>query len=473
MRTATLLRLATTGGRQDVLRIATTALGTAAGTLALLCALTVVAIGPGEGRYTSNLLNEQDLHTGVVITFVLLGIPLLAFVGQCSRIGAPARDRRLASLRMSGASPGDVTRIAAAESGVAAAGGAVAGLAIYVAGRELLDDPSTVGAQVVRSLPTDVMPPWWALLVVVAGLPAAAALFSAIALRRVALTPFGILREQRDVPPRVLPLALLVLGGGGMAAFSAIVAVAHLDRRPVILGGAIFALLFLLAASGLILGTASFAAVFGRLLAPRVRRPSLLIASRRMIALPLSASRTSSAILLAVLIGALVAGLRTNILLATNHSETFYASTFDLIDLAIAVALAIAAAGLLVNAAEGIVGRRRTYAALVAAGTPRPVLARAALAETLLPLIPGVILAAAMGILAARGVFGTRVERLDTQVVDGVRVNVASRMVDVPVPWEQLGILVGGSLAVIFVTTAIALAFLRSASDPTELRTAA
>lgn len=135
--------------------------------------------------------------------------------------------------------------------------------------------------------------------------------------------------------------------------------------------------------------------------------------------------------------------------------------------------MVIAAAGLLVNAAEGIVSRRRTYAALVAAGTPRPVLARAALAETLLPLIPGVVLAAATGILAARGVFGTRVQHLDTAVVDDRQVNVASRMVDVPVPWTQLAILVGGSIAVMLLTTAAGLLFLRSATDPNELRTPA
>lgn len=46
-------------------------------------------------------------------------------------------------------------------------------------------------------------------------------------------------------------------------------------------------------------------------------------------------------------------------------------------------------------------------------------------------------------------------------------------MVDVPVPWTQLGILVGGSITIMLVTTTAALAFLRSATDPHELRTAA
>ena len=38
---------------------------------------------------------------------VLLCLPVLGFVGQCSRIGAPGRDRRLAALRLQGFGVGD------------------------------------------------------------------------------------------------------------------------------------------------------------------------------------------------------------------------------------------------------------------------------------------------------------------------------------------------------------------------------
>lgn len=473
MRISTLLRFATTGSRQDAVRIVTTVLGAAAGTLALLCALTVAVTGPDDGPYANHLLAEPGLHPGVIVTLVLLGIPLLAFVGQCSRIGAPARDRRLASLRMAGAGPGDVTAIAATESGLAAGAGAVAGLVVYLVGRQLLEHSSMTGDRLVRSLPTDVLPPWWALLAVAAAIPALATLLSAVTLRRVAITPFGILRGQRDVPPRLRSIVLLVIGAGGMGAFATIVELLHLDRRPFPLGSLIFQLLFLLAATGLIQGTATFAAVLGRLLAPRMRRPALLIASRRMIALPSSASRTSSTILLAVLVGAYVEGMRVNVLWSANTSQKFYADTFDLLRIAIAIVVVIAAAGLLVNAAEGIVSRRRANAALVATGTPRAVLARAALAETLLPLLPGVVLAAATGILAARGVLGTHVTHFETRVVHGRRINVSHYVASLPVPWTRLAMLVGGSIAITLLTTAVALLFLRAATDPDELRAAA
>jgi hypothetical protein len=279
MRLSTLLRFAATGSRQDAVRIVTTAVGAAAGTVALLCAMTVAVTGPDDGPYRNHLLAEQGPHPGVVVALVLLGIPLLTFVGQCSRIGAPARDRRLASLAWR--APG----------------------------------PATCG---VSRPPSPGSPP----------------------------------------------------------------------------------------ASGRSPGSSSTSWAAGSW-------------SRRMIALPLSASRTSSAILLSVLVGAFVEGMRVNVLLGHNTSLKFYADTFDLIGVAIAVAVVIAAAGLFVNAAEGIVGRRRTNAALVATGTPLPVLARAAPAETLLPLLPGVVLAAATGVLAARGVLGTRVQHVDAAGLHG------------------------------------------------------
>ena len=79
------------------------------------------------------------------------------------------------------------------------------------------------------ALPTDVLPPMWALLAVVAALPLGAALFSAVALRRVAITPFGFQREPRPVPPRALPAVLLLLGAVGMAAFAGLVELLNLD----------------------------------------------------------------------------------------------------------------------------------------------------------------------------------------------------------------------------------------------------
>lgn len=401
MRASTGLRLAALGRRTDELRIALTALGSAAATLALLAGATVAAIAPGDGPYTSELLNQGGLHPGVIAALWLLCVPVLVFVGQCSRVGAPARDRRLASFRMAGASPRQVVGVAAVESGLAAVAGSLLGLGVYLAGRQVFDRPVTgdvafVGGDGAAAgpslrLPTDVLPTWWVLLLVVALVPALATAGAALALRRTAITPFGVLRNHRTRPPRLLPVVLLLVGVGGTFLLGFLLAAD--------VGGALTLLaivvLLLCTISGLLLGTAAATRATGVLLASRVRSPALLIA-----------------------------------------------------------------------AAEGLVERRRTLAALVAAGTPRGVIARAAVAESVLPLVVPVLAAAAAGTTVAFAVFGTTATTFDEVAQQSVEVAV-------PLPWLGLAVVVVGSLAAITAVTALALVFLRQATDLGELRAAA
>ncbi|HEX5543246.1 MAG TPA: ABC transporter permease, partial [Micromonospora sp.] len=113
MKPSALVRLALAGTRTDTLRVALTGLSAALATLAILAALTVLAIPtplPSDDnqmawsqQYTNALLREPGLRPGVAFALVLLTIPVLALAGQCVRLGAPARDRRLAALRLAGA----------------------------------------------------------------------------------------------------------------------------------------------------------------------------------------------------------------------------------------------------------------------------------------------------------------------------------------------------------------------------------
>ena len=83
-----------------------TALGSALGAVALLCALTVAVDRPRRRPLRqrparpAGPAHRRDHHVRAALH------PAADFVGQCSRIGAPGRDRRLASLRMAGATPG-------------------------------------------------------------------------------------------------------------------------------------------------------------------------------------------------------------------------------------------------------------------------------------------------------------------------------------------------------------------------------
>ena len=423
MRAGTTLRLAALGGRTDGLRVGLTALGSAGATVALLAGATVAAIAPGDGPYTSALLNQGGLHPGVIAALWLLCVPVLVFVGQCSRVGAPARDRRLASLRMAGASPRQVVGVAAAESGLAAGVGSVLGLGVYLVGRQLLDQRVSGAFVAYRAsnrtsmvdsaaasglrLPTDVLPAWWLLVLLIALVPLLATAGAAIALRRTAITPFGVLRHQRTRPPRVLPVVLLVVGVGGTFFLGLLLRV-DVGGAALLLAVAV---LLLCTVAGLLLGTAAATRATGLVLASRVRSPALLIAARRMVARPFATSRAGSAVLIAVLVAAGARMARSSFL--AQRVDDGDATAFALLDLALGVALVVAAAGLLVAAAEGLVERRRTLAALVAAGTPRGVLARAALAESVLPLVVPVLAAAAVGTTVAFAFFGTTATTYD------------------------------------------------------------
>ena len=182
MRLPVLLRLAVTGGRLDGLRIVLTVFGGVLATLLLLSAATVLAI-EGDAAYTNGLLAEPGLRPGTTVALLMLGIPVLFFVGQCVRIGAPARDRRLAEYRMAGATPRQAMELAATETGMAAAVGMVIGFAVFLVGRVVLDRPEPL-----RPLPTDVLPSWWALLLIALAVPLGGAALAALALRRSTLS---------------------------------------------------------------------------------------------------------------------------------------------------------------------------------------------------------------------------------------------------------------------------------------------
>ncbi len=449
----TTLRLAAAGGAGDRLRAILTTLGAALGTMALLAAATVLAIRPQNGPYASNLLNERGLRPGVIITLLLLCVPVIVFVGQCARVGAPARDRRLAAMRMAGATPRDIVRIAALETAIAAGLGAVGGAVAFLWIRSRIRTP-TFGLR--RQWPTDVDLSGVVVAAVVLIVALAAAVAAAITLRRVAVTPFGVARQVRQRPPTVVPLVLFVGGTAALAAITAISEALALGSGITIALGIAF---FAATAAGLLSGTASLTFALGSFLAPRVRRPWLLLAARRMIAAPFTASRASVAVLLTVMIGAGVYSAREDFRNSDNLSdEPLYASAFTLLEACLVIAATIGAASLLVVTAESIVERRRTMAALVAAGTPRGTLAQAMLTEVLLPLAVGIGIAAGAGTLIIRSIFNDATS------------NATGETVALQVPWVSILGLMGGTFLAAAVLTAAALVFLRPSTSVDELR---
>lgn len=475
MRLPVLLRLAVTGGRLDVLRIVLTAFGAVLATLLLLAAATVGAVS-GDGGYTNGLLAEAGLRPGVMVTLLLVGLPVLFFVGQCVRVGAPARDRRLAEYRMTGATPGQAVQVAATETGVAAAVGTAIGFALYLLGRVLLDRPEPP-----RPLPTDVLPTWWAMLLVALVVPLGGAALAALALRGSAITPFGVVRQRPARPPRALPAVLFFGGSIGLALISGLAY--WLGPEWSFRELALLEFAFILSALlGLVTGGASVSAAIGGRIASRAKSPALLLAGRRLVADPWAASRTLAALLAAVLLGA--GAMTTGAAWAAEREaqsdllrqagdaglqsppDPFYDRAFTLVQYAVWAAILVAAGGLLVATVEQVLERRRTLAALSAQGTPTGVLARALLWQTALPLVPGVLLASAVGAIAARGIFASSTTY--TQEIDDRVITVELHDT---VPWGGLTGLAVGTVLVTLAFCGVGLLALRRATAIDEIRT--
>ena len=87
-------------------------------------AMELAALGDGEA--SPDVLLSLLAGVGVVVLLV----PSLVLVASASRLTAARRERRLAALRLAGATPAQVTKMVAAETGLAAVAGAVVGVAV-------------------------------------------------------------------------------------------------------------------------------------------------------------------------------------------------------------------------------------------------------------------------------------------------------------------------------------------------------
>ncbi|MFJ9627819.1 FtsX-like permease family protein [Streptomyces sp. NPDC101175] len=378
--------------RREWWRVLLTAVGAA---LATGLGLTVAALLPLEGRHTvpvgGGLLDAPGTRIGVVAGLLLLFVPVLGFLGQCARVGAVHRDRRLAALRLAGATPAQTRRIAALEAGPACLVGSAAATALAV-------------PALLRLWHSPAPSAWAGIAAVAVGVPVLGAAVSALMLRRVVTSPLGRLRRLRPAegPGRLFRVATTVL------ALSVVYVVTtpfhdvpfQFALTPVTIVG-----VCLLVGAVAVWLTGASARQLGEGLAARARRPETLIAAERLRDDPWAAARTHAAVLLVTVVGSGFMGIR-QVMLAllrrrgNGHATGtgFYENGLDLVGLALLFALVLVVTALGVGTAESVATRRRGLAAQVASGVPYPVLARATLLETAVPLAPALTLAGLGGL---------------------------------------------------------------------------
>ncbi|WP_155391029.1 FtsX-like permease family protein [Catellatospora paridis] len=484
MRPSVLLRLALAGTRTDRLRVALTVLTAALAAAVLLVAATVLAIDAAQPQYQVLLLNHLDLRQMTSAILAVVCMPVLALAAQAGRIGAPGRARRLAALRLAGASPRQVTAITAAETGVASALGGVIGLAVYLAARVALHRQDNDRLW----LPTDVLPSPGPLALIVLGLPVAAALVAAVLLRRVHESPLDVARTVEPARPKPWPLLLIAAGLAAYVGVGVGFDGSWPEPAPLFAGG-------IAAAAGLVFSMAWLSDRGGRLLHRLGRGPAALLAARRLQADPWTGSRTVGVLVVCAWVAGAAGALRAfaqaqlaaegepqswvhevtgNVIIVPNASDDFFNSIVKLVDMAVGGAALIAAAGVLLGLLEAVAARRRVFASLTATGVSRGVLVRAGLWQALAPVVvtlPGaVVLGAAMAWLALPSIAEGKVTMcIPADCSDAVmseRVGSIAWFAD----WTEVAAVSGAGLIVVALLAVAAGATLRARTDLEALR---
>ena len=141
--------------------------------------------------------------------------PVLLLIAIVTDLGAAQRAERLATLRLIGATPGRVARLAAAETAATSALGAVAGIVLYLA---LIPAAArlTIGSS--RFFARDLLTSPLVMILTTVGVVGGATAVSWWRTRRADVGPLGASRERRERAPRPVRLLPLLLGLAGLTA---------------------------------------------------------------------------------------------------------------------------------------------------------------------------------------------------------------------------------------------------------------
>ncbi len=227
---------------------------------------------------------------------VLLVVPVVIFIVMTTRVAAAHRERRLAAIRLVGATRLQAAVVAAVETGLGAVAGTALGWVGYEAGRRIL--AATLTFQGARFFLDDVVVAPWLLALVLVGVPLLAMLTTVVAMSRVQAGPLATSRHGRRPPPsarRALPLAA---GIGGLLAAAPLRRVVDAETGQTL--DNLAPLFLILTIIGFVTIGPWLCMLAGRGIARVSRRVPGLIAARRIASDPSATFRAVSVVVLAV-----------------------------------------------------------------------------------------------------------------------------------------------------------------------------
>lgn len=247
--------------------------------------------------------NANGMTLVLSVLAAALLFPVLIFIGGATRLSAARREQRFAAMRLVGATPRQIAKLATVESSVATIAGVAAGFGLFYALRPVI---ATIRFSGERFFTGDLALSLSDVLLVAIGIPVAAALAARIALRRVSISPLGVTRRVTPRPPRAWRVAPILAGIAelGYLAYFGDIATSASSRTQAyayLLG--VFLIMI-----GLVVAGPWLTMLGSRLMARRARRPAGLIAARRLSDNPQAAFRAISGLVLAVFVGSCAIG---------------------------------------------------------------------------------------------------------------------------------------------------------------------
>ena len=350
---------------------------------------TPMGIQSGVSENVANLLADGGVRPGYVLALVLICLVPLTLLQQAVRLGTASRERRLAGLRLAGATSRQVRALAAVEVGLPAGVGALLGWPVYLLLRGLFGgsgagrwSSDTDVVRELRMVPISVAPSWWQVLLVVSVVFLAGIAAGALASRAVVVSPLGLSRGASASPPRPW-LSLGLLGAGAVLTLG--IYPTYFDEwfgTASALAGVACAVV------GILLIAPWVAHQAGRIVARRATTPALLIAARRLAAEPRPAGRAAAATGAIALVAGGAITLVADLASGDGNREAMYIVPTALVFGLLVAALVVTTITLAVHSVESMTDRKRSLAALVATGVPLAVLERAQQWEAALVSVP-------------------------------------------------------------------------------------
>ena len=331
---------------------------------------------------------------------VLLIPSAVGLGGSAARLSLARRERDLAAIRLVGGTPAQVGGTAVLDLAAQALLGAAAGVVVHMlaaAPLTALDfgiTPFTVG---------ELLMPWWAYPLLIAGVVLLAAASAAVSLTGVVLSPLGVARDSRTV--RMSVLRLLIWGALiiGFLLFMQIMPM--IDSQGSNLG-MVIAIGFVAAiVAGMNVAGPFLVWVAARIAAALAPAPALLVGARRLAADPRAGWRAVSGITFAMVIAGFLTIIAT-IEPSTPDDQMLAPAlhTGGMLTLGIAAVLAAVVTG--VTQTARVIDHAPQIRAQHIAGAEVSQLHRARLAEITLPVLLSSVVATFTAFLVLLIVFG-------------------------------------------------------------------